>query len=180
MNGTNTAIIVNALLILLVILLAGSTAYRVKQGKWALPYSKFFMGSVAVLLGILALNVDMFVVSVRVPGYLKDGLFGAAGGLIGGLCFLTVAWGAVLLGLSWDTKDSEEVPQPNATAVDDYPRWFNRIAHFLCGLFVALALIMVFEQKESLTGAGMGMVFGAAFVYAGALIVYYVKRIAKK
>lgn len=64
-----------------------------------LTFLSLFTGIICILLGILSINSVLLIISPRVSGDLKDGLFGAAGGIIFGVSLFSVMSGATLIGI---------------------------------------------------------------------------------
>jgi hypothetical protein len=68
----------------------------------------FIVSLVALLLTPLAFGAFLYVVSARVPGPEKDGMFGAAGGLIMGVFILNATLAAANIGTYWRKRGSSK------------------------------------------------------------------------
>lgn len=76
--------------------------------KRRLKFITLFTGIICIFLGILSINSVLLIITPRVSGDLKDGLFGAAGGIIYGVSLFSVMSGATLIGLFWGKNYRDE------------------------------------------------------------------------
>ena len=138
-----------------------------------------------LVFSFLALIFFLNVVAPRVPYQVKDGLFGGAGGLIFGSCFISISLAATILGRCWKNfkepsiKNSEVKAEKNSW--ENLPPWLNRMSHSCNGICIGVLLanlLMNWSHGTYLlkpSGTMVGGLYGATIVYAITMLIYLAK-----
>jgi hypothetical protein len=157
-----------------------------------------FMCIMALVLSPVTLVFFITVITARVPGAVKDGLFGGAGGLVLGTLICNMLMAGALLGKVWgeqerrasDEKEAEKKDTSSVSAASakaewpsNLPLWLHRTSHSLNGLcvgsLIGILLLVVMRGKElsSVAGISLGMMVAVGAIYCGSLAHYLLGRV---
>ena len=157
-----------------------------------------FICITALVLSPVTLVFFITVITARVPGAAKDGLFGGAGGLVLGTIICNMVIAVALLGKvcgeqkrrasdenEAEKEDSRPVSASSAKAEwpSNLPLWLHRTSHSLNGLcvgsLIGILLLVVMRGKElsSVSGISLGMMVAVGAIYCGSLVYYLLGRV---